>query len=131
MTPAALAALHAAAMTDPRPWTEAEFTALLARPGARLIAEADGFALVHVAAGEAELLTLAVAPPARRRGTGMRLLAAALQAAADEAAVMFLEVAETNAAARALYARAGFSEAGRRRGYYAGADALVLRKSLT
>jgi ribosomal-protein-alanine N-acetyltransferase len=45
---------------------------------------------------------------------------------------MFLEVAERNGAARALYAAAGFAAAGRRRRYYPdGADALVLRRSLT
>jgi ribosomal-protein-alanine N-acetyltransferase len=45
---------------------------------------------------------------------------------------MFLEVSERNAAARALYAAAGFAEVGRRRRYYAdGADALVLRRDLT
>ena len=51
------------------------------------------------------------------------------------AATAFLEVAEPNLAARALYARSGFHEAGRRRGYYrdpAGraVDALVLSKPL-
>jgi ribosomal-protein-alanine N-acetyltransferase len=45
---------------------------------------------------------------------------------------MFLEVAEANAAARALYAAAGFAEVGRRRRYYAdGGDALVLRRGLS
>jgi ribosomal-protein-alanine N-acetyltransferase len=44
---------------------------------------------------------------------------------------MFLEVSEANGAARALYAAAGFEEAGRRRRYYAdGSDALVLRRAL-
>lgn len=44
---------------------------------------------------------------------------------------MFLEVAADNDAARALYAKLGFVEAGRRHGYYGdGADALVLRHSL-
>jgi ribosomal-protein-alanine N-acetyltransferase len=45
---------------------------------------------------------------------------------------MFLEVAETNAAARALYLRRGYRQVGLRRGYYApGLDALVLRRTLT
>lgn len=44
---------------------------------------------------------------------------------------MYLEVADRNGAARALYARAGYVPAGRRRGYYRdGDDALVLRKPL-
>ena len=45
-----------------------------------------------------------------------------VRAAALGAERMFLEVAEGNAAARALYARTGFAGAGRRRGYYARAD---------
>jgi len=131
VTPEALATLHAAAMSDPRPWSAAEFAALLARPGAVLVGTPDGLALLQVAAGEAEVLTIAVAPGARRRGLGGRLLSQALErAAAMGAGVAFLEVAEGNRAARALYARAGFAEVGRRRGYYAGGDALVLRKEL-
>jgi ribosomal-protein-alanine N-acetyltransferase len=52
-------------------------------------------------------------------------------AAVRGAAAMFLEVSERYAAARGLYATAGFAEAGRRRRYYAdGADALVLRREL-
>ncbi|MNE73850.1 ribosomal-protein-alanine N-acetyltransferase [compost metagenome] len=74
-------------------------------------------------ADEAEILTLAVRPSARRSGLGARLVeAAVVRAAALGAERMFLEVAGDNAAARALYARAGFHEAGRRRGYYARAD---------
>ncbi|MFA4893699.1 GNAT family N-acetyltransferase, partial [Brevundimonas sp.] len=44
------------------------------------------------------------------------------EAAARGARRLFLEVAEDNEAARALYGRAGFSEAGRRPRYYARAD---------
>ena len=85
-----------------------------------------------MAADEAEILTIAVAPAAHRQGIGAALLAAAMaQAALRGAAAMFLEVAEGNAAARALYAAAGFRQSGRRRRYYPdGADALVLRRSL-
>ncbi|HEY1152975.1 MAG TPA: ribosomal-protein-alanine N-acetyltransferase RimI, partial [Pseudolabrys sp.] len=47
---------------------------------------------------------------------------------------VFLEVSENNAAARRLYARAGFREVGRRPNYYRDADgtthALVLRRDL-
>ncbi|WP_313577184.1 GNAT family N-acetyltransferase, partial [Brevundimonas sp.] len=68
-------------------------------------------------------LTLAVRPTARRAGLGVRLVeAAVVRAAALGAERMFLEVAESNAAARALYARSGFVEMGRRRGYYSHAD---------
>ncbi|MFT3688752.1 GNAT family N-acetyltransferase [Paenirhodobacter sp.] len=128
MTPADLAALHARCFTTPRPWSEGEFRDLLAAPFTFLLTAPQGFLLGRVIAGEAELLTLAVAPEARRRGTGRALLAGFAETArARGADSAFLEVAEDNAPARALYAAAGWREAGRRRGYYhPGIDALVL-----
>ena len=65
------------------------------------------------------------------QGHGAALLAMAEGAMrAAGAAEAYLEVAETNAAARALYARAGWREVGRRPRYYGAADALILAKSL-
>lgn len=132
-----LAALHATAIGEAGPaWTEAAFATLLALPGrlALVAAEAEaplGFVLLGLAADEAEILTLAVLPASRRRGAGAALVAAAArEAAARGATRLFLEVAEDNAPARALYARAGFVPVGRRKGYYAreggAVDALVL-----
>lgn len=128
MSPEALAALHARAFdAAPPPWSAEEFAALLAHPGARLLTAPGGFALLRHAGGEAELLTLAVALERRRQGIARALLARALAATAPDP--VFLEVAAANAAARALYAAAGFTEVGRRPGYYGpGADALVLRR---
>jgi len=132
----ALAALHGRCFTSPRPWNAAEFAALLAGPGVFLLGDAAGFVLGRALAGEAELLTLAVAPEARRRGAA-RLLLAAFEAGAVArgAAEAFLEVAADNAPALGLYQGAGWVEAGRRRGYYRRAegpatDALILRKVL-
>ena len=137
MTPDGLAALHARCFTTPRPWTAAEFAGFLADPLAFLLVEGDaGFLLGRAVAGEAELLTLAVAPEARRRGLGMRLVSRFLyQARLRGAKSAFLEVAADNAAACAVYARAGFVMAGRRRAYYrapdgSAVDALVLRRVL-
>ncbi len=137
MTPADLAALHARAFTVPRPWAEAEFAALLADPLAFLLIEGDaGFLIGRAVAGEAELLTLAVAPEARRRGLGGRLVARFLyQARLRGAETAFLEVAAGNSAALSVYRAHGFVDAGRRRGYYHHAgeqpeDALVLSRSL-
>ncbi|BDG70842.1 hypothetical protein Rmf_07710 [Roseomonas fluvialis] len=92
-----------------------------------------GFAMGRVAAQEAEVLTLAVHPAARRGGAGAALMRALMTAAAQRGASdMFLEVSEQNAAARRLYARLGATEAGRRRRYYPdGSDALVLRLALS
>jgi ribosomal-protein-alanine N-acetyltransferase len=88
--------------------------------------------LARVAADEAEILTIGVAPEARRLGVGRGLLAAAMRRAASAgAAAMFLEVASTNTPARALYENAGFVRVGRRARYYPnGGDALVLRADL-
>jgi ribosomal-protein-alanine N-acetyltransferase len=130
---AALAALHATAFPAAEAWGADAIRLMLEMPGAfGLHRPGAGFVLARVAADEAEILTLAVAPGARRAGHGGALLAGAMAAAAARgAAAMFLEVSEQNAPARALYAAAGFTEAGRRRRYYAdGADALVLRRGL-
>jgi [ribosomal protein S18]-alanine N-acetyltransferase len=137
VTPEALARLHAAVFSVPRPWSAAEFAALLDGPGVFLLtadrgARASppqgsdgppGFLLGRALAGEAEVLTLAVAPDARRRGIGAGLVAAGLARAAEMgAAMVFLEVAADNAPALGLYRAAGFAEAGRRPGYYLRAD---------
>jgi ribosomal-protein-alanine N-acetyltransferase len=98
-----------------------------------LLHSAGGMILARVAADEAEILTLAVAPEQRRGGVGSALLSAAMDRAAERGAVrMFLEVAVTNDAARALYSAHGFTEAGLRRQYYTdGTDALILRSTLS
>ncbi len=118
LTPQDMAALYARAFPASRPWSAAEIAALTAPPGFATCAE-TGFALGRSVAGEAELITIAVDPAARRKGTGRALLDAfhAL-ARARGAATAFLEVAEDNAPARALYRAAGWRETGRRRGYY-------------
>ena len=135
---ARLAEIHAQAFAGPHEtgWSAAAFAELLTSPGVFTVEACDGFILMRAVADEAEILTLAVRPSARRAGLGGRLVGeGVLQAAARGASRVFLEVAEDNAAARALYARAGFVEAGRRRGYYAAAegarrDALLLALDL-
>lgn len=78
-----------------------------------------GYYFVTVGAGESHLLNLAVDPDFQNRGFGTELLAHALrEAAAAGAECVFLEVRPSNDSARLLYARQGFSEFGRRRGYY-------------
>lgn len=136
MTPAALATLHAQAITTPRPWSEAEFAALLALPGTLLLTQAGGFVLGRVVLDEAELLTIVTAPAQRRQGIGAALMAAFHRRAAAQGAVtVFLEVAAGNAPAQALYARSGYALRGRRRGYYRhpdgqAEDALILGRAL-
>jgi [ribosomal protein S18]-alanine N-acetyltransferase len=126
---APLAALHAACFPDA--WSGQAIADLLAAPGTFAFANDDGFALARVAAGEAEILTLAVAPPARGKGLGRALLQAAIRKARDDGATtMFLEVGVDNPSALALYAGLGFTKVGNRKAYYQGKDALVLRLPL-
>lgn len=135
--PARLAAIHAASFTTPRPWSTQEIASLLSDPATVLIEDAAGFALGRTVADEAELLTLAVVPDRRRRGIGAHLLGRFLTAARERGATqVFLEVAADNDAALALYRRHGFSQTGRRRGYYrdslvAAVDAIVMRRDTT
>ncbi|HEY6335220.1 MAG TPA: GNAT family N-acetyltransferase [Alphaproteobacteria bacterium] len=142
-----LAELHAHAFEAP--WSAAALTELLALPGTfALLATAPGdageasspigFILCRVAGDECEVLTIAVGRAGRRRGAAKALLNAALAQAADRGAhAVYLEVAVDNAAARQLYAAAGFASVGRRRSYYQGAkdhpstDALILMCALS
>lgn len=119
MSPEELALIHAASFTTPRPWSAQEFADLLDQRFNFLLDEAGAFLLGRVIADEAELLTLAVAPEARRRGAGARLVQTFLAEAQDRGAVSaFLEVAADNEAARALYHQTGWRESGLRKGYY-------------
>jgi ribosomal-protein-alanine N-acetyltransferase len=135
MTPAQLAEIHAACFTAPRPWTAPEFQDLLNQRGVFLCEAPGGFLIGREAGGEAELLTLAVHPDAQRQGLGARLVMDFMaEAKAKGADHLFLEVAETNVAAIALYRKTGFTEAGYRRDYYNGAKgqkigALVLHRA--
>ena len=136
MTPAELAALHAAAKPLSRSWSADEFADLLAHPGHLLATGPDSFALGRLILDEAELLMLATHPRARRQGQGRATLAAFHRMAAQRgAATVFLEVAVDNSPARTLYGHAGYVQAGRRRGYYTrpgdvAVDALILRRIL-
>lgn len=135
-----LARLHALCFSAP--WSQEEFASLLRAPGAfALLGWADAgpqpgcMALAWAQAGEAEILTLATLAGQRRMGAGRALVQEILvQAAVLGAGALFLEVAQNNLAARALYASLGFLEIGRRKQYYSGPDgpidALVLRCAL-
>jgi ribosomal-protein-alanine N-acetyltransferase len=124
-----LADLHAPSFHSP--WAEAAFADLLGQPGVFAAATSAGFILCRIVLDEAEILTLSVLPEARGRGLAGRLTAAAADIArAAGVERLFLEVSEDNGAARALYARAGFVQTGRRKAYYetptGRADALIL-----
>lgn len=135
---AAMARTHAAAF--PSPWSAEDIRRFAEEPGGfALVAESAagmaGFILCRVMAGEGEILTLAVQPRSRRRGVASALVEAALAVAAQTAEAMFLEVADDNSGALALYQSTGFAAVGRRAGYYArsgaaSVDAVVMRRAL-
>jgi [ribosomal protein S18]-alanine N-acetyltransferase len=132
---AAIAALHQACFQ--RGWGEDEVYRLLIEKnvvahrvmiGRTMI----GFILSRLAAGEAEILSIAIAPKRRGRGFARPLLDLNLRRLVGLGArTVFLEVDENNRPARALYRRAGFADVGRRNSYYqSGAAALILRRDL-
>lgn len=132
-----ISALHRLSFDEP--WSPYTLRQVLGMPGAfGLLAVPDGdasdgrlapdslaapdlygFALVRRTVEECELLSLAVAPSRRGQGYGRKLLEAVIASARELAATsLFLEVAEDNAVAQALYRSAGFRPVGRRPGYY-------------
>lgn len=138
-----LAGMHRVCFADA--WGADAMAALLGMPGAQGMIAVDGrslqpsaqppgpagFVLWRAAAGEAEILTIAVLPPWRRAGLGGRLLDAALAvSAAAGGEAMFLEAASDNTAALALYENRGFVRVGLRKAYYGDKDAVVMRLNL-
>jgi ribosomal-protein-alanine N-acetyltransferase len=91
------------------------------------------FLVAKQMAPEWEVENIVVALSARRKGHGKRLLQHLLSAARESnSGSVFLEVRESNTAARTLYEQAGFAQTGRRRSYYTNPqeDAILYRKNL-
>ena len=111
-------------------WTVEQYQALFraSHPGrVTLIVQEEpslrGFIIARVVGAEWEIENIAIAGPARRRGLGTRLLGEFLDLArAKGAAAVFLEVRESNRAARLLYEKWAFLESGRRPRYYKDPD---------
>jgi len=132
---AAIAILHGASFQ--RGWSEDEIRLLLLEASvlsdsAAIDGKLVGFIMSRMAADEAEILSVAIAPAWRGRGFSRPILDRHLRRLAGIGTnAVFLEVDEHNAPARRLYERAGFREVGRRQGYYGGtATALTLRRDL-
>lgn len=137
----ACAQVHVASL--PAAWNVQEFESFLGAEETMAHGALDaasgrlvGFVLSRIAADEAEILTLAVAPGERRRGVARRLLRDHIGCLAAAAVTsLFLEVDTGNLAARALYTNLGFVQVGTRKAYYRSgratvASALVLRLDL-
>lgn len=121
------------------PWSVRDFQDCLASDATFLVAEtADGrnvagYLVALDAADEGEILNLAVSPDDRRHGIGRALVNEVLSELGERGVTqVYLEVRESNAAARALYAGYGFREVGRRAQYYRRPveDAIVLRAAI-
>lgn len=129
----ALAILHATSFSSAERWSATVIALQLGAPGGfGFVDSRGGMILCRTIADEAEVLTLAVAPAARRQGIGADLLRTAMPYAARLGGrCMFLEVSVTNFPAIGLYRQLGFEAVGERRRYYAdGTDALVMRARL-
>jgi [ribosomal protein S18]-alanine N-acetyltransferase len=139
LEPADLEAVLAIQQVSPEAaqWRREDYAPVFAGEMAGWAAEAPaglmGFLVARRAADELEVMNLAVAPAARRTGTGQRLLERALEAArAAGVGRVFLEVRASNRIGRRFYERHGFQMVGRRTGYYSAPreDALVLAHRL-
>jgi ribosomal-protein-alanine N-acetyltransferase len=82
---------------------------------------------------EAHIATIGVTAAAQGQGVGARLLDTLLAEADTRSQVVLLEVRADNEVAQGLYRRRGFTEIGRRRGYYqpSGADAVVMSREVS
>ena len=113
-----------------KPWSASDF-ADLKKSGCDIIASQNGFIVWRVVADEAEIITIGVHPDARRGGIAAAMLVLAENDAKKRgASKMFLEVAENNRPARAMYERNGFVQIGVRPKYYDGIDAILMEKKL-
>jgi len=125
-----------------RGWPREDFAAYIAGRDTPTYVACDakrkiaGFAMIRLAADEAELITIAVDPKWRRKGVGLALLRAVIaDLRMTSARKLFLEVAADNPAALRLYGKLGFVKLAERQGYYERADgqpatAIVMARDL-
>ncbi len=129
-----IAQLEKRCFTDP--WSEKSIASELENPLSLWLVAVDGGQLIgyvgsQTVLGETDMMNLAVAPEARRHGTGRSLVLALVNALTEKGShSLMLEVRVSNTPARTLYESLGFSQVGRRPKYYVNPreDALILRK---
>ena len=134
----AIAALETQCFSDP--WSESAIAPELQNPlSLWLAAEAlDGTLLGYVGSQrvppEADMMNIAVAPEARRQGIAEALIGELICClSANGVTSLSLEERASKAAARSLYEKLGFRQAGLRPNYYfhPKEDACILRKDWT
>ena len=113
-----------------KPWSADDF-ADLKKSGCEIIASQNGFIVWRAVADEAELISIGVAPDARRTGIAAAMIGI-MEGELKKSGVksVFLEVAENNAPARKLYEQNGYVQIGVRPKYYDGVDAIMMKKDL-
>lgn len=113
-----------------KPWSADDF-ADLKNSGCEIIASQNGFIVWRATLDEAELITIGVAPDARRTGIAAAMMGI-MEAELKKSGVksVFLEVAENNTPARRLYEQNGYVQIGVRPKYYDGIDAITMKKDL-
>lgn len=137
-TPADIPALLALERSAPTAahWTDADYTQLFAE-GTKHVTivigddYVQGFIVARDLGPEWEIENIVIAASAQRRGLGTRVVQELLDRAQTQGAqAVFLEVRESNWAARGLYSKLGFVASGRRKSYYGNPeeDALLYKK---
>lgn len=124
-----LANLHKLCFPN-KPWSADDF-ADLKKSGCDVMASEHGFVVWRVVADEAEIITIGVHPDARRGGIADAMLTLVESDVKKRGGKkIFLEVAENNVPARALYEHNGYVQIGVRPKYYDGTDAILMEKIL-
>src|SRR5205085_4757752 len=118
-----IAEIEQVAFSDP--WSPASFESVMDEPASYVAVAREasdrivGYVVAWFVADEGEIANLAVREPTRRQGIGAALLDGAIAEGLRRGARnLYLEVRESNDAARRLYASRGFEEIGRRKRYY-------------
>lgn len=133
MTPAGLARTHAAAFGPDSGWPARDFANYIDDPFCLILGTDSCFVIVRLAAAEAEILTLATHPDVQKKGRATALLRDTLKRLRRvNVEEVFLDVSDQNTAARALYARCGFTGFAMRHKYYKnGATAICMKAVLS
>ena len=101
------------------------------KSGCEIIVSQNGFAVWRNVADEAEIITIGVAPDARRNGIASAMLVIVEKNIKNQGVKkIFLEVASNNIAGKKLYENNGYKVVGMRPKYYDGIDAILMAKDL-
>lgn len=131
VSPVALARTHKAAFGEQSGWRAADFAGYLTDPTVLIIGSELCFVLVRLAGPEAEILTLATRPDMQGQGRATTLLRDTLRRlTAVNVEELYLDVSDQNTAARALYARRGFTSFALRHNYYKNGTTAICMKAV-